>query len=333
MARQIHEYHPTIGYTFIPDLRARIPHEAGGYTVMTNGAGFRCDHEVTPEKPLDTYRIVLFGDSYTAGDGVNNRQRYGDLLEQRFHGLQVLNFGLSGTGTDQQYLVYQQFAKDIEFDLLMICPLVENIRRVAARYRLVTSRAEGEEGYLAKPYFELSDGKLALRQVPVPKGTFRREQLSEQDQEFLDVGGPNQFARNIVSAYLKPLKSVIQSATKFQPVPAYDDSQNPDWLLMKAIITRWASESGGRPVLVAPIPMYHHIEQSAPAESIVQRFDELGELPDVNVWNSLPRFWQESTKDRRRCRFKSDPHLTPFGHEVLADALTPAISRYLEPAS
>ena len=130
MARQIHEYHPTIGYTFIPELRARIPHEAGGYTVKTNGSGFRCDHEVTPEKPADTYRIVLFGDSFTAGDGVHNRQRYGDLLEQRFPGLQVLNFGQSGTGTDPQLPIYQQFAKDLKFHLLMICHLLANPRRV-----------------------------------------------------------------------------------------------------------------------------------------------------------------------------------------------------------
>ena len=83
-------------------------------------------------------------------------------------------------------------------------------------------------------------------------------------------------------------------------------------------------------MLVAAIPMYHHIEQLALAEGIVQRFQELEELPNVSVWNSLPRFWQESAEDRRRCRFKNDPHLTPFGHEVFADALAPAISRYLE---
>ncbi|MDP6455002.1 MAG: SGNH/GDSL hydrolase family protein [SAR202 cluster bacterium] len=333
MARQIHEYHPTIGYTFIPGLRARIPHEAGGYTVKTNGAGFRCDHEVTPEKPADTFRIALFGDSFTAGDGVNNRQRFGDLLEQRFPGTQVLNFGLSGTGTDQQYLIFQQYAKNIEFDLMMICPLVENIRRVAARYRLVTSREDGEDGYLAKPYFELTDGKLTLRQVPVPKGTFSQDQLPEEDQDFLDVGGPHQLAREIVNTYLKPLKSVIQSATKFQPVPAYDDPQNPDWQLMKAILTQWTSEAGGKPVLVAPIPLYHHIEQSAPADGFVQRFKELDELPNVKTLNSLPRFWQESAKTRKACRFKTDPHFTPLGHEVFADALYPAISQYIESAN
>lgn len=28
--RQFYEYHPEVGYRFIPNLRARIPHEGGG---------------------------------------------------------------------------------------------------------------------------------------------------------------------------------------------------------------------------------------------------------------------------------------------------------------
>ena len=42
------------------------------------------------------------GDSFTAADGVSNRQRYSDLLEARLPGIEVYNFGLPGTGTDQQ---------------------------------------------------------------------------------------------------------------------------------------------------------------------------------------------------------------------------------------
>ena len=47
MARNLFEYHPVLGYRFIPGLIARVSHEAGGYLVRCNQAGFRCDHEVT----------------------------------------------------------------------------------------------------------------------------------------------------------------------------------------------------------------------------------------------------------------------------------------------
>ena len=330
MVRQIHEYHERIGHRYVPNLRARIPHEAGGYLIRTNSSGFRCTHEVTKKKPEGKYRIILFGDSFTAGDAVSNQQRYGDMLEQRFPALQVLNFGLSGTGTDQQYLVFQEYAKDIDYDLLMICPLVENIRRVAARYRLVRTRGDGAKGVMAKPYFDLVDGNLVLRHVPVPKGLMPQKDVSEDDRQHIDTGGPNRVARELVNTYFKPLKSLVQLVTRFQPVPEYDRPSDPAWLLMKAILATWIADSKDRPVLVCPIPLYHHIEKSAPADRYLERFQELAvDIPRTEVCNPLERFWKETRENRRRCRFKTDIHLTPYGHQVLADAIAPAIARII----
>ena len=51
----------------------------------------------------------------TAGDGVNNGKRYTDLLESRLEGAEVLNFGMPGSGPDQQYLAYQTFAHEIDY--------------------------------------------------------------------------------------------------------------------------------------------------------------------------------------------------------------------------
>lgn len=75
MQRQIFEYHPVIGYRFIPGITARVPHESGGYLIKANQAGFRSDHEVTREKPSGVFTVLLFGDSFTAGDGVSNQYR------------------------------------------------------------------------------------------------------------------------------------------------------------------------------------------------------------------------------------------------------------------
>jgi carbamoyltransferase len=328
--RQILEYHPIIGYRFIPELIARVPFEGGGYLIRTNRAGFRCEHEVVREKQPGTFRILLFGDSFTAGDGVSNQFRYGDLLEKQFEGLEILNFGLPGSGTDQQYLAFREFAKDLEYDLLMICPLVENIRRVGARFRLVAAREDGELGCLAKPYFELVDGQLVLYHVPVPKEIVDRTSLSSEDLQYLDEGGSHATLRRLVNTYLASLKSAIQATMAYQPVPHYDDPNNPAWLLLKAIFTQWISESASHPVLICPIPMYQHVEQTAPAENYQQRFRELADLERVIVYDPLPRFWAESPENRRRCRFKNDPHPSVYGHQVLADALNPAIAHFLE---
>ena len=99
MQRQFLRYHPSIGYTFVPALKTRVVHEGSGYLMRTNASGFRCDHDFVTTGHPDSHRALLFGDSYTAGDGVSNGMRYGDLLEGMVPGLQVYNFGLPGTGT------------------------------------------------------------------------------------------------------------------------------------------------------------------------------------------------------------------------------------------
>ena len=43
MNRQLFEYHPAFGFRFIPNLKARVEHEAGGYLVRSNKSGFRCE--------------------------------------------------------------------------------------------------------------------------------------------------------------------------------------------------------------------------------------------------------------------------------------------------
>ena len=80
--RQVLEYHNVIGYRFIPSIKARIPHENGGYLIKTNSSGFRCKNEFINEKPENIFRIILFGDSYTAGDGVSNTKRYPEILDK-----------------------------------------------------------------------------------------------------------------------------------------------------------------------------------------------------------------------------------------------------------
>ena len=135
MNKQLHQYHPLIGYTFIPGVKARVQHESGGYLVKVNNLGFRCNRDISEKKDPDKFRILVFGDSYTAGDGVSNGKRYSDLLESMIPNSEVYIFGLSGTGTDQQYLIFKEFAKAIEYDLVIIGVMVENINRIITRYR------------------------------------------------------------------------------------------------------------------------------------------------------------------------------------------------------
>lgn len=320
MNRQLFEYDPTFAYRFIPNLKARVDHEGGGYLLRTNAQGFRCKHDFVPGKSGDTRRVLLFGDSYTAGDGVSNKHRYGDLLEGLIDGVEVYNFGLSGSGTDQQYLIYRDLATEIEHDVVVIGVLVENIRRVMARLRPFVS-AEGEDLILAKPYFDLeADGSLSLHNVPTPKDPIDPESLPPEERAFLDEGGRMVWLRQAVNKMGSRVKDVAQKLTNYQPLPEYDDPEGPAWQLMKAILVQWLGELS-QPAIVCPIPVYQYVEGTASPEGYRARFRELAELPGVTLHDPLDDFLAHSPEERRAFRFQEDCHLTPSAHQVLAESL------------
>ena len=104
--RRIFCYNKNIGHLFVPNINARIIHESGGYYVRTNSLGFRSNNEFK-EKKGNKPRILFFGDSNTAADGVSNNERFSDLVAKYFNS-EVYNFALSGSGTDQQYLIWKE---------------------------------------------------------------------------------------------------------------------------------------------------------------------------------------------------------------------------------
>ena len=325
MSRQLFEYHPVLGYRFVPNLKARVPHESGGYLVQANEAGFRSNRPFARERTAGMRRVLLFGDSFTAGDGVSNGRRYADALESKVRALEVYNYGLSGTGTDQQFLAWREFGRDVAHDAVVIAVLVENVRRVMARYRRYHD-AGGLERVYAKPYFTLDGEALTLHHVPPRKEPLDEHELPPEEREAVDRGGRFALLRQVVTAV--GAKDVVQRLTRYQPVPDYDSAATPGWRLMRAILSQWVRASS-RPVLVMPIPLYQHIEETSDAAPYQARFRELCADLGCALHDPLPDLLSYPLEQRRRFRFEKDVHPTPEGHEALAASLAPAVERVL----
>lgn len=326
MSRQLFQYHPTLAYQYVPGLKARVPGDGGPYLVRVNQAGFRCNHEFTAAKTPGRFRVLLFGDSYTAGDGVSNRDRYGDLLETLLPGVEVFNFALSGTGTDQQYLIFRELARTIDHDLLVVGVLVENIRRIVAHYREYVSSTTGERLLHAKPYFTLEDGELRLHNVPVPPDPVRPDALPEEERRFVDMGGRFRRVRDWIRRM--GLTDRVQAITRYQALPAYSRATHPHWLLMKAILTRWASEATA-PMIIMPIPLPAYVEGTSSPRHYRRRFRELAQLPGVTVHDPLPHLQRVPRAERRALRFPNDVHPTAAAHRVMAESLAEAVRPFV----
>lgn len=295
--RQTHGYHPVIGWWHLPDLDARIPLGQTYHRVITNSAGMRSSRDYPKLKPAGRKRVVFLGDSYTAGDGVSNGQRFTDLLEQRHPNLDALNFGLNGTGTDQQLLIYEHLAREYEADAYVICICVENIARNMYTCFPSYDWREQQVAFRPKPYFQLQGNELVLHNQPVSREKRTREQLGEWRYEYPHVPGDA------------------------DPYAIYKQANSMHWQLMKRILERFIGHARGLPVFIVPMPMHnHYLEQDGP--TYWPRIIELSDPGNgVNVVDLLPGLTSVPLKKRKYLRFPDDPHYTALAHDIVADVL------------
>jgi lysophospholipase L1-like esterase len=332
------KYHPRFGHVYMPSMKLRVQGVSGGYLVRTNAAGFRSDREFGLEHDPGVFRVLLFGDSQTAGDGTANALRYSDLLEACVPGLEVDNYAISGTATDQQYLTYQEHANS-PHDLVVIGLYVENIRRITRR--VVQARdASGAEVFRAKPYFELKQGSLTLHNTPVPKQAWTEATLPDELRPHVySYGEANYFFRRQsrrhemvmrLFARLGPLrrmaKRLLTRFRKFQPLPDYDKCDTPGWLLLRAILKSWISESR-TPVLIVPLPHDSSLARLSDPAKYQERFREIAEETGCQLYDPLPALLQLPTVERQALWSDAYGHLSVQGHAAIARLLVPVLER------
>ena len=335
--RMLLRYHPVIGHIYVPNLRARLWNETGGYFVTTNSLGFRSDIEFQNKLGCRP-RILMFGDSYTAGDNCANQHRYSDRLA-RMLGAEVFNFGLSGSGTDQHLLLYREFGRSIERDLVVICIQVDSIRRIQLSHRESIDRVSGERILVPKPYFKLENGRLALSNVPVPRerppaGALNPETIPESknlegfEEAALRLYRESPKLRHLrtwIRDEMAPIKSQVFRWSGVHPYSEFKSEDSPGWLLMKAILGEFVQEVAPTPVLIVPTPTFeYYLHGVEPHYQVFfsQLEDRRRGVHVADVSNPLVKLpW----KTRQLLAFRAGGHFTPFANEKVARMLADEI--------
>tara|TARA_A100001015_G_C15013922_1_gene724558 strand:- start:1361 stop:2353 length:993 start_codon:yes stop_codon:yes gene_type:complete len=319
--RKIFQYDSFFGYRFQSDIIARIPHEGGGYLLKTNKHGFRCKN-INKEKKKNK-RILVFGDSYTAGDGVSNRHRFTNEMENLLDDTEVMNFGLSGTGTDQQNLIFEHFAPQIDHDLIILVLQVENIKRNVMTERYWKDRS-GIDLCVPKPWFELDDqNKLVLKGSPVNKPYILSNAKIKNKIH-------SSILRKILNNEDRKLKSFIQKLTRYQPLPEYRSANNQAWLITKELLKKIIAKSE-KPVLVALLPVYQYVENTSSYAHIRKRFDAFEKEDKKNlIYHVIDDLLRYNLKERKSFRFKIDDHPTRSAHKAIGKSLASVVKPLLE---
>lgn len=180
------------GYTLRPGMEGWYRKEGDSY-VRINSDGLR-DREHSKNKPLDTIRIAVLGDSYPEALQVTQEQAFWAVMEKQlqdcgsFGGkkVEVLNFGVSGYGTAQELITLRKQVWQYSPNIVLLAVTTNN----DISDNSLALKKTGEV-----PYFVYRDGALVL------DDSFRTSRAFRLRQSFL-----NRFGR-----WLKDHSRVVQA--------------------------------------------------------------------------------------------------------------------------
>lgn len=150
-ARQPVEYDAELGWT-------PIPNKTQSADIRINSIGLR-DIELEPGgKPT----VAFVGDSFVFGLGVNAEQRFTDLLRRERPDLRIVNVGVAGYGTDQEFLLLKRLWPKLTPRMVVLIVCVDNDHEDNSR--------NARHGRHFKPYLVRSGDGWRFEGLPVPRG-------------------------------------------------------------------------------------------------------------------------------------------------------------------
>ncbi len=283
--------------------------------IRTNAQGLRADEEFDRSPGDDTIRIVVLGDSFGMGYGVNLEESSLHLLERRLAEatgceVEILNFSVSGFGPAEQLIVLEAEAIDFDPDLVV-------------QYYFSNDPTDD----LRSSLFRLEDGELKrgnsnyLPAVKIREFLFSfavyRWLASESNlyNFFRDKAGAN------AKYWLAKYRSWARPAPPPLPVPVETpeaEDETVPHLLTLAILDRMRrmTQDAGAEFLILSIPIRRARDRFT--ESFPER--DPFSLPVVSP---LDRF--NAAEGRMLYWERSHGHWTPLGCRLVADELADAI--------
>lgn len=205
------------------------------HRIETNAHGLR-EASFDTEKPPNTTRILVIGDSMTWGTGVNESARFTDILEHRLNERQgatyeVINAGVPGWGMRDYYLFLKERGLDYDPDIVIVAFSFPNDaisrERAVGFYRDLGFPVNEDEtwdkvGFGVLPFF-VEDALMQLVMV--------RHATAVREAEFAGSGMPG---------YMSRMRNLTAAADARIGFYAYE----PMWPADRATVERWADAHG-----------------------------------------------------------------------------------------
>jgi hypothetical protein len=331
------------------------------YHIEVNALGMR-DRERSALEPHGVRRVLFLGDSMVFGTGIEPAERVSDRLEALLGTeVEVLNAGVGGWGTDQEYLYLCQrgFALQPDVVVLGMCVLNDVLNDMLPHELF---------GAAPKPRFGLDSGRLVLEPAPPrppPRLSQRLKDASKHSRLLYYVGKHALELRSEMQARsvrqgVAPVPAAAPRAKA--PAPYYPEDLDADishWSVFRVSYTpRFESAfqvteallaavsdscaARGVPLVLFAWPQKVEVDSLARAAELrhygyaatqfdlsapYARLQSLADRLQVPFVYPLDAF--RTAAPRGPLFFARDGHPAAFGHAVAAEALAPVVRQAL----
>lgn len=327
-------------HKLMPNTYSRFEQRDFSYIQRVNNIGLR-GKDTTREKPSNHFRILMLGDSFTMGKGVEDDQTFSALLEVSLNSsnicestrIEVLNGGVDSYSPILSYLQLSRDLAPLSPDLIILNLDISDLLQETA-YREVAVRDD--------------DGKI----VGIP-GSERTPLLNQRIRSWIDQ---NLYFTRLILFYTNRLvghrdltvQGVVTRAN--EELVRYtldndDTDHREQWEAIFDSISRIKSfaDANSSSFALAIYPWGHQVndqewvpgrysfisKDAEISDNYLKTIYSLAEDNDIEIINLFPLFRKHD--EGKSLYFNYDMHWTTEGHKVMAHGLERFVrSNYLE---
>lgn len=279
----------------------------------------------------DLNRVIVLGDSFVEGFGVNYEDRMTSIMEYET-GIEYLNFSTMGDfGTIQAWLMYKNLASRFTHNTVIMCILpyndfTDNSYEMGKRLYRDRYRPYLIGNY---PNYELIYYKSSIEESRghPSRQSYLKGILREFTYTYNVVG------YLLIASRYEDIQKVSTTTSFAEPKPSnsppiqlvsskYYEFSEQDFNLLKYTIEQVQKDAGNRDLIVCTIPLLQDIKrfgQSGEAP-LTRRLKDLSDRINFQYIDLLP-YMHDHTSDWRRYFHTCDGHWNEYGNRVVAEFL------------
>ena len=317
------EYNSGLGWFHKKDFTTWVELQEYATKIYLNNKGLR-GKEYDYAKPEGVRRIIVLGDSFAFGLGVGDQETFSVALERLFQDagkkVEVINMGVNGYGTAQEYLLLEEEGMRYSPDIVICLFFAGND---------IQNNISGFEYGKYKPYFSIDGMGLKLNNHPVPITT-REDKIKNRNTvepkarlkiPFKNLLQNHSYAYIFLRLRYNYLLHKLGVRTNMT-VDMLDDG----WDITSALFIRMkeSCDAIGAKFLLVIVPTKEQMH-AMESDAIQKRFSQLSRDHNIECLDLLPYL-----KGRHDLNFVIDSHWNRKGHKAIAQIILARLKDTIE---